>query len=436
MENLKQPDLLLVFTYAPAGLGHLRVTDALADALAPGIDSVLLGADDTKITYWHRLTSLSPFFRRVTEWFTTKKNGYWFYALYILSLKISSGKLYHQLKNLLSEKYPNKKTIVVVSTHFGLAHQVSAIKSRLEKKLKIKLILVVQVTDATSIEIWYVPGADLISVPSVKVKVELLKYATERNFKKTKIIVLPYPLSQTLGLQLSDEEYDLKLKQYDQNSTAKIKVLIPISGAAVGLTYYDKLISKLRRSSHRFIIFLVIRNNIYTKAFIKKMKARNYVIVIENNTDQEVVDGYQKLYEDEIIGLEIVKPSEQAFKSLFIPQQRGGSVLLLNEAVGRQEQDNLNFLIDHQLLPNQEDQQEIQAMGDFSHNQEFLNNIKKWRALKLTNDPDKDVAIINYCLKNGIFSQMSKPRSKITSINSELASDGVQQFWKKINSLI
>jgi hypothetical protein len=166
------------------------------------------------------------------------------------------------------------------------------------------------------------------------------------------------------------------------------------------------------------------------------MKKRNYVIVVENNTDKKVVDSYEKIYQDEVIALEIVKPSEQAFKSLFVPQQRGGSVLLLNEAVGRQEQDNLNFLIDHQLLPNQEDQNQIQTLSDFSKNKEFLNKIPNWRAIKLANDPDKDVAIINWCLKTGIFNRMSGPRKKIDSKSSELASDGVEQFWEKVDSLI
>lgn len=442
MKNLQNSDLLLIFTYAPAGLGHLRVTDALADGLPRGIDSILLGADDTNITYWHRLTSLSPFFRGVVEWFTTEENGYWFYAFYIWLLKISSAKLYFQLKKLITGKYPDKKTVVVISTHFGLAHQISAIKDRLEQNLRIKLILVVQVTDATSIEIWYVPGADLIVVPSEKVKTELLKYAKDKAFEKTKIMVLPYPLSQTLGYQLSDRELEFRLKQYDRNSNVKIKIVIPISGAAVGLAYYDKLILKLGKICERFMIYLVVRNDVHTRAFIRKMKTRHYLTVIENRTDIKVVDSYEKLYGSEVIALEIVKPSEQAFKTLFTPKQRGGSILLLNKAVGRQEQDNLNFLLDHQLLPNRTDQNKLQKYAfesrqpDETDCRKCINRAQNWRAIKLTNDPDKDAHIINWCLQVGLFGKMSEHETKLKQKDPELASNGVQQFWEKVDDLV
>jgi hypothetical protein len=443
MRSLSESDILLVFTYAPAGLGHLRVTDALYDGLPRQINSVLLGTDDTKITYWHRLTSVSPFFRVIMEWFTTKKNGDWFYAFYIWILKHSTRRLYQQMEDLISQQWQEKKTVVVVSTHFGLAHQIAAIKSRLEKNLKIKLVLIVQVTDATAMEIWYVPGADLISVPSEKVRAELLKYAEKKRLGKTKIVVLPYPLSQKLGEPLEEKEYEMRLKQYSPDADAKIKIAIPISGAAVGLSYYKKLATKLARINGRVMIYLVVRNNIYTKPFINKMKIRDYVTVIENDTDKKVVDSYEKLYQEEVIGLEIVKPSEQAFKTLFAPGQRGGVVLLLNEAVGRQEQDNLNFLLEHKLLPSQEDQYQWEnyAQGDDEQPKgkdyrEYGERAREWRAIKLTNNPDKDAQMINWGIKAGIFRKMSEPREKPESKDPELASNGVQQFWEKVDGLV
>lgn len=441
MENLSRPEVLLVFTYAPAGLGHLRVTDALYDGLPKNINSVLLGANDTNITYWHRLTSISPFFRKIMEFLTSKKNGNWFYSIYIKFLNLSNKKLYQQMEYLITQQWQEKEIVVVVSTHFGLAHQISAIKDKLEKNLKIKIVLVVQVTDATSIEIWYVPGANLISVPSEKVKNELLEYVKKRNLKRTEIVVLPYPLSQNLGNYLNKNEYDLRIKQYSKDSSAKIKIAIPISGAAVGLDYYDKLISKLRRTNDRFMIYLIVRNNIHTQAFIKRMKMRDYVTVIDSDTDKKVVDSYEKLYQDEVIGLEIVKPSEQAFKTLFVPNQRGGSILLLNGAVGRQEQDNLNFLADHKLLPKKEDQEKlIEYAGENKlptgqECQECIARASTWRAIKLANDPTKDSIIINWCIQNDIFKKMSKQRKKSKCKDREIASSGVQQLWEKIDNL-
>ncbi|MFA6249869.1 MAG: hypothetical protein WC686_00005, partial [Candidatus Shapirobacteria bacterium] len=166
---LRQSGTLVVFTYAIEGLGHLRVTDTLYDGLPRGIDAAMLDVSDTKIIYWHRLMSLYPFVRKVLKWFQQEKNEYWFYSIYIRMLLNGSNNLYRKMINLLTEKWPNKKTVVVVSTHYGLAQQMAGIKNRLEKDLNIRLILVVQVTDATAIKIWYVEEADLMVVPSKKV---------------------------------------------------------------------------------------------------------------------------------------------------------------------------------------------------------------------------------------------------------------------------
>lgn len=441
MENLKRSDVLLIFTYAPAGLGHLRVTSALYDGLPEGVSSVLLGAEDTKITYWHRLMSVNPLLRKVMEWFQQEKNERWFYPFYIWTLKNSTGHLYRQMEHLVSQQWHEKKIVVVISTHFGLAHQMAKIRNRLEKNLKIKLVLVVQVTDATSMKIWYVAGADLITVPSEKVKTELMNYALKKNLEKAEIVVLSYPLSQTLEYQLDNKEYELRLNQYKKDTDTKIKIVIPISGAAVGLAYFDKLISRLAKSSERFRFYLVISNNLHTKVFINKMKARNYITVIENSSDRKVVDSYEKLYQQEVIALEIVKPSEQAFKALLTPSQRGGSILLLTQAVGKQEQDNLKFMLDHKLLADREDQDKLQEyalenkLPDEKDCQPYLERAHSWKALRLTNDPNKDAVIINWCIKAGVFEKMAGRKEKSSSKDPELGSNGVQQFWEKVDNL-
>ena len=172
------------------------------------------------------------------------------------------------------------------------------------------------------------------------------------------------------------------------------------------------------------------------------MKVRDYVTVIENNTDKKVVDSYEKLYQDEIIGLEIVKPSEQSFKTLFTSNQRGGAILLLNQAVGRQEQDNLNFLSDHKLLPNQEDQYKLfkyafeDKLPSEEECQRCIKRAAAWRALKLANDPKLDSMIINWCIKSGIFKKKSLQKGKLRLKDQEIASNGVQQLWNKIDGLI
>ncbi len=55
---LADPSLLLIFTYAPAGLGHLRVTDALYHGLPKGVQPVILGAHDRAVGAIHRFMSI------------------------------------------------------------------------------------------------------------------------------------------------------------------------------------------------------------------------------------------------------------------------------------------------------------------------------------------------------------------------------------------
>jgi hypothetical protein len=408
MESLLRPDVLLVFTYAPAGLGHLRVTDALHDGLPSGTHSVLLGAQDTRITYWHRLMSVNPALRGIMEWFQLDAQQEWFSGLYIAALRATSGHLYHQMEHLVREQWHDKKVMVVLSTHFGLAHQIAAIRPRLEKNFNIKIVLVVQVTDATSMKIWFVSGADLIVVPSAKVKKDLERFARSSH-TNTGIEVLPYPLGKTLGIQLTEEEYAQRLRQYSGDSDAKIHVVLPVSGAAVGLAYYEQFIAKLAESSGRFRMHLVISDTMHTRAFIASMKTRRAVTVVSGASDKDVVANYEKVYGEHVIALEIVKPSEQSFKALLSPLQRGGAILLFMQPIGKQEEDNLGFLTDHNLIPE--------------------------RALRLTNDPLQDVAFINGCIRDGVFSRMAAKKS-FHSKDPELAGNGVTQFWEKVDMLV
>ena len=59
---------LVVFTYAPTGLGHIRVTDALKEGLPLDYDSVIFAPNDPSIEYIHRLTSINLVLRRIMEW--------------------------------------------------------------------------------------------------------------------------------------------------------------------------------------------------------------------------------------------------------------------------------------------------------------------------------------------------------------------------------
>ncbi len=68
IDQLTHRKLLLVLTYAPAGLGHLRVTDALYHGLPETVNPVVLGSQDTSIQSIHRLTSVNPVGKAVFDW--------------------------------------------------------------------------------------------------------------------------------------------------------------------------------------------------------------------------------------------------------------------------------------------------------------------------------------------------------------------------------
>jgi hypothetical protein len=58
--QLTDRKLLLVLAYSPAGLGHLRVTDALYHGLPETVNPVVLGSQDRSIQSMQRLTSVNP----------------------------------------------------------------------------------------------------------------------------------------------------------------------------------------------------------------------------------------------------------------------------------------------------------------------------------------------------------------------------------------
>ena len=77
---------------------------------------------------------------------------------------------------LIEERFEPPKKILVVSTHFGLAHKLAVVKEKLKKEKGVEIILVVLVSDDTFQHIWYVDGADLLVVPSTFIKKKYAAY--------------------------------------------------------------------------------------------------------------------------------------------------------------------------------------------------------------------------------------------------------------------
>jgi len=227
----------LILTYAPAGLGHLRITDALYDGLPKSVNPVVMGSQDKSIQTIHRLTSIHPIARGIFEWLQSGPLAKQANRLYRYQLRMNTGVVYGEISRVIDERFESPKKIWVVSTHFGLAHKLAAVKEKLEKEKRVEIILVVLVTDDTFQHIWYVDGADLLVVPSNYTKRKYAAYGRSLG-KCERIEVNPYPINPLRMNKLGTVRMADKKSQLNPKSKEPIQVSIPVSGAAVGTLYF------------------------------------------------------------------------------------------------------------------------------------------------------------------------------------------------------
>lgn len=436
IEVLSDKSLLLVFAYSPAGLGHLRVTQALYHGLPSNVTSHLIGSQEQSISLLHRVTSINTLLRRVTQWGQTGRAEDVFTTVYRKFLISNTQSLYTKLITILEQRIESPKIILVIATHFGLAHQLSFIKERIEKERKIKIILVVQVTDDSPQHVWFVPGADLIMVPSKTTKDLLVKYGSVLNLEQVRFEVCPYPVGPYLITELTKKKLNFRISQVEPGSKQTINMVIPISGAAVGTRFFTDYIDHLYEQVPRFSFKVITKVAPYTASFIAQMNNRHFVSLSVATFDRGIVEKYEKVYLDNVISLEVTKPSEQSFKALINPSKVGGSILLLAEPVGRQEYDNLNFLRRHYLIPNSREHEHLYAMAKKN---KFLDLSTSWRGLLLPKNADDSAKFTTWCLKTGLFRQMLKCRvlpRKNNSHENELSDNGVNIFWQIVSDLV
>jgi hypothetical protein len=171
------------------------------------------------------------------------------------------------------------------------------------------------------------------------------------------------------------------------------------------------------------------------------MVKRPFVEFEVSFSSREIIDKYTALYERYIISLEISKPSEQAFKVLLNPEQKGGTVMLFSDPIGKQEYDNLDFLRRHHLIPLKSEMEklwyeaekglEIDGMGKW-----ILEGAKYWRGLILPEGSIKAANFIWWCLREGVLKTMVSDYIEPKGEGSELGSDGVTKFWQKVADLV
>jgi hypothetical protein len=428
-----QKSVVLILSYAPVGFGHLRVTDALYHGLPAEANPLLLGAQDKSVGSVYRFISIHPLTRLLMTWFQRGVGESVFDYYYKEYFRSTSHLLYDQLVTILHEQIALPKVVVVVATHFALAYQLVEIKKRLEKENNIHLVLVVQVTDDSPQKLWCVDGADMIVVPSEHTKHILRSYCTS---KETQFVVNAYPVSPFLSNNLTQEHYADRIKQLTAGTTKKIHVAIPLSGTAVGTTFFRELIADLH-TGHMFMFHIVAKKAPYTDGFISKIIQCDCIDLHISHIDREVVDMYEDMYKKEIISLEVTKPSEQAFKALLHPNQVGGSILLFTEFVGRQEADNMDFLRRHHLVPTvfETEQLIVASKKNIPVSESLLEKAKDWRGLVLPAKPSDAAQFIIWAREQGILSHMMQ-KKPVDKSDIEVQPDGVRTFWEKVESYL
>ena len=445
LSTLAKKSVMVIITYSPVGLGHLRVSDALYHGLPDSVTPVLLGAQDRTLSNLYRFFSVHHLARKLLEIFEEGAAGS-FYAFCYRTLSRSQNQfLYQQISILLEERIEVPEVVVLVATHFGLAHQFAAIKSKLEQEKKVKVLLVVQVTDDYPHPIWYVPGSDTTFVPSEWTKQRLIEYGRRNRLMPVPFTVIPYPVSPELKEKLTPGHYEERKEQYDPNSLHNIHISIPVSGAAVNTNFSEQIINQLPTLSKRYIFHVITKNALYTKSFINRILPLSYVKITVSDHDRGVIATYENLYKQNIIAFEITKPSEQAFKALLHPNQIGGAIMLFSQPVGKQEENNLNFLRRHHLIPSSDDKKlllhfarEDRTLRETNEGKNMLVHATFWRGLELPTDPTLAGKFIHYCLKNSLFQSMStyKRHPESESFLKEVNDDGVELFWKHTEELL
>lgn len=434
---LLSDDTVIVLAQALTGLGHLRVTHALYHGLPPQADPLLLSSQDERINFMHKIASINPLLRRMMEFF---QHGWaediftWFARQYF---RRNAGLLGNQLQTILDQRIVHPKTLLVVSTHTHLAHQLAAIKDQFAAKNHIRVVLVVVVTDDSPQDIWAVGGANLIVVPSELTKRKLEAYhRTQGDMSPSRYIVLPYLVSPRLATDLSQQQFRRRREQTDPMGKTAIHMSIPISGAAVQLRYFEKLINFVKNASPRFSFHVIAHRSPGTSRFLARIMGLPDVTISVSPSHREVVELYEKLYEEYTIALEVTKPSEQAFKALLTPRQRGGATLLFSDPVGRQEHDNLQFLRRHNLVPNARETHALwsAAAAGVAIDASLLKEAAGWRGLMLPFHSAASSQFIAWCLREKLFAAMMNFAGHEES--PELSSKGVELFWKEIEGYL
>jgi hypothetical protein len=429
-------DPKIILSTVPTGLGHIRVTKALAKGLPTGVKPLILGITDETISMIYRIISTHWVLRKLFEFIQTNPIVEKLITNLLIYIQTSNTKKTESLlRELIQDNHEQR--VIVVSTHAFIAQKIQKIID--QKLLPNPITHAVVITDDSPQRFWMV-NSNILFAPSAHTKNALLKLYSADRRSPPKIEVTPYPINPEFCQKLPAEVLYNKIEQLHPENPQPARICLPVSGAAVHLDYYKIVIEELLAHTdiddrREFTFSIVTREGNYTKSFIDYFRENSEITFHIGANDEQTVDLYDQLYHQlNPPALEITKPSEQCFKALTHPDTYGGPLLLLTEPVGRQEYDNLNFLQRHGFLPTP-DEHELLIESLLTNNlntlNQFKDNARTWRCLNLPLNPHKAAIFIQLCFNSGIFMAMQNYKPYIE--NQELSPNGVLKIWEKLN---
>lgn len=426
----------IILSTVPTGLGHIRVTKALAKGLPEESQPVILGIQDETISFLYRTISTNYYLRKTLE-FTQSNPTVEKYLtnLFKFAQQFNTAKTEILLQEMINSN-PFRK-VIIVSTHAFIAQKIQRI---IEKKIiENPIFHAVIITDDSPQRFWMV-DCDLLIAPSSYTKNRLINLYEKDHDTPPNIQVCPYPINPLFCQKLSPEVLFNKVEQLQPDNPQRARICIPVSGAAVQLDFFKVLIEELicndtRQECREFTFSVVTREGNYTQSFINYFRENPEVTLHLGANDEQTVDLYDELYQQlNPPAIEITKPSEQCFKALTTPDTIGGPILLLSDPVGRQEYDNLDFLQRHGFLPTYEVHKNL-TEALCNNNTERLKNYgemaKSWRCLRLPSDPYQAAEFIKNAITSGIFLSMQNYTGYTPT--EELSANGVNKIWSLVS---
>ena len=100
-------------------------------------------------------------------------------------------------------------------------------------------------------------------VPSEKTADALKNYDKRAAEEKPEVIVIPYPISPYMGKNLSSDEFEKRVSQLNPKSTSAVNMMIPLSGAAVGMREFAHFMTDLHQINNRFTFQVIVKNGVW-----------------------------------------------------------------------------------------------------------------------------------------------------------------------------